>query len=103
MKVKIQQRSVYHKYAEVEIEIDEDEYEHWKLDNGKYASIQDFLIENEDLYTDKIDDKMSKAPYEFGFGTDSDANLHNNSSMNESDSDSEWRYEVVGKKYGGHL
>ena len=103
MKVKIQQRSVYHKYAEVEREIDEDEYEHWKLDNGKYASIQDFLIENEDLYTDKIDDKMSKAPYEFGFGTDSDANLHNNSSMNESDSDSEWRYEVVGKKYGGHL
>ena len=103
MKVKIQQRSVYHKYAEVEIDIDNDVYDHWKLDNGKYASIQDFLIENEDLYTDKIDDKMSKAPYEFGFGTDSDANLHNNSSMNESDSDSEWRYEVVGKKYGGHL
>ena len=95
MKVKIQQRSVYHKFAEVEIEIDENDYDHWKLDNGKYASIQDFLIENEDLYIDKIDDKMSKASYEYGFGTDSD--------MNESDQESEWRYEIVGKKYGGHL
>ena len=103
MKVKIQNRSVYHKFAEVEIEIVEDDFDHGKLDNGKYASIQDFLIENEDLYIDKIDDKMSKASYEFGFGTDSDANSHNNSSMNESDQESEWRYEVVGKKYGGHL
>ena len=103
MKVKIQQRSVYHKFAEVEIDIDNDLYDHWKLDNGKYASIQDFLIENEDLYIDKIDDKMSKASYEYGFGTDSDANSYNNSSMNKSDQESEWRYEVVGKKYGGHL
>tara|TARA_R100000655_G_C2973604_1_gene190728 strand:- start:714 stop:1025 length:312 start_codon:yes stop_codon:yes gene_type:complete len=103
MKVKIQNRSVYHKFAEVEVEIDEDDFDHWKLDNGKYASIQDFLIENEDLYIDKIDDKMSKASYEFGFGTDSDANSHNNSSMNESDQESEWRYEIVGKNYGGHL
>ena len=103
MKVKIQQRSVYHKYAEVEIEIDEDEYEHWKLDNGKYVNFEDFLIENEHLYVDKIDDAISKAPYEFGFGTDSDANLHNNSSMNESDQESEWRYQVDELKLGGHL
>ena len=101
MKVKIQQRSVYHKFAEVEIEIDKDDFDHWKLDNGKYASIQDFLIENEDLYIDKIDDKMSKASYEFGFGTDSDANCHNNSSMNESDQESEWRFKC--EKIGGHL
>ncbi len=67
MKVKIQQRSVYHKFAEVEIEIDADAYDHWKLDNGKHSTIQDFLIENEDLYSDKIDDKMSKASYEFVF------------------------------------
>jgi hypothetical protein len=101
MKVKIQQRSVYHKFAEVEIEIDDDAYDHWKLDNGKYATIQDFLIENEDLYSDKIDDKMSKASYEFGFGTDSDANSHYNSFMNEPESESEWRYEINGE--GGHL
>jgi len=101
MKVKIQQRSVYHKFAEVEIEIDDDAYDHWKLDNGKYASIQNFLIENEDLYSDKIDEEMSKASYEFGFGTDSDANSHYNSYMNESESESEWRYQLNDE--GGHL
>lgn len=97
MKVKIQNRIVYHKFAEVEIDIDNDTFEHWKLDNGKYASIQDFLIENEELYIDKIDDKISKSEYEFGFGTGSDANSHYNSCMNES----EWRYET--EKEGGHL
>ena len=101
MKVRIQNRSVYHKFAEVEIEIDNDDFEHWKLDNGKYASIQDFLIENEDLYIDKIDDKISKSEYEFGFGTGSDANSHYNSCMNEPESESEWRYET--EKEGGHL
>ena len=95
MKVKIQKRVVYHKIAEVEIEIDEDDFDHWKLDNGKYASIQDFLIENEDLYIDKIDDKMSKASYEFGFGL--------GYGMEDRSEESEERYEVVGKKYGGHL
>lgn len=102
MKVKIQQRSVYHKFAEVEIEIDNDAYDHWKLDNGKYASIQDFLIENEDLYSDEIDEAMSKASYEFGFGTDHDANSHYNSCMNEPESESEWRYELSDGE-GGHL
>lgn len=97
MKVKIQQRSVYHKYAEVEIDIDNDVYDHWKLDNGKYASIQDFLIENEDLYTDKIDDKMSKASYEFGTG------LYDFEGMEDAESDSEWRYQVDELKLGGHL
>ena len=101
MKVKIQNRIVYHKFAEVEIDIDNDTFEHWKLDNGKYASIQDFLIENEELYIDKIDDKISKSEYEFGFGTGSDANSHYNSCMNESESESEWRYET--EKEGGHL
>jgi hypothetical protein len=97
MKVKIQQRSVYHKYAEVEIDIDENDYDHWKLDNGKYASIQDFLIENDDLYIDKIDDKMSKASYEYGMG------VNDYEGMEEFDVSCERRYEIVGKKYGGHL
>ena len=101
MKVKIQNRIVYHKFAEIEIDIDTDTFEHWKLDNGKYARIQDFLIENEDLYIDKIDDKISKSEYEFGFGTSSDANSHYSSCMNESESESEWRYET--EKEGGHL
>ncbi len=105
MKIKIQQRSIYHKFAEVEIEIDNDAYEHWKKDI-KYPSIQDFLIENEDLYIDKIDEAMSNASYEFGFGTDSDANSHYNSCMNEPESESEWRYEIEKDdcfNEGGHL
>tara|TARA_R110000751_G_scaffold63471_4_gene130957 strand:- start:239 stop:547 length:309 start_codon:yes stop_codon:yes gene_type:complete len=102
MKVKIQNRSVYHKFAEVEIEIDNDDFEHWKLDNGKYANLQDYLLENEDLYSDKINEEMCKASYEFGFGTDSDANSHYNSCMNEPESESEWRYENE-RGEGGHL
>ena len=50
---------------------------------------------------DKIDEEMSKASYEFGFGTDSDANSHYNSYMNESESESEWRYQLNDE--GGHL
>ena len=103
MKVRIQQRSIYHKFAEVEIYVDPVAYEHWKLDNGKYASLEEFLNENEDLYVDKIDKAMSDATYEFGFGTDSDANSHYNSCMDEPDSESEWRYECDELKTGGHL
>jgi len=85
MKVKIQQRSVYHKFAEVEIEIPDD----WNNKDG---------IEN---YYDKVDEALSKAPYHYGFGTDSDANDHHNSCMVDTDQESEWRYEVEGE--GGHL
>ena len=46
MKVKIIQRSVYHKIAEVEIEIPE------LLD--KESEIQQYLLNNEDLYVNKI-------------------------------------------------
>ena len=95
MKVKIQQRSVYHKFAEVEIEIPN------LIDEE--SEVHQYLIDHEHLYIDKMDDAISKASYEYGFGTDSDANSHNNSSMNESDQESEWRYEIVDKNYGGHL
>ena len=88
MKVKIQQRSVYHKFAEVEIEIP---------NNIKTEDLTDYLWDNEHLYVDKIDDAISKASYVFGFGIDLD------SDMNEFDQESEWRYEIVDKNYGGHL
>ena len=88
MKVKIMQRSVYHKYAEVEVEVP---------DTIKEEDVLEYLNDNEDLYTDEIDEKISKAEYEFGFGLDNDAGL------DEKDSESEWRFEIVGKQYGGHL
>jgi len=107
MKVKIQQRSVYHKFAEVEIEIDKKDFEEYIKFNTsqgkKWHDIQDYLLENENLYVDKIDDAMSKASFEYGFGTSDDANDHNKSDMNESDQESEWRFECDELKIGGHL
>jgi len=88
MKVKIMQRSVYHKYAEVEIEIPN------LIDEE--SEVHQYLIDNEDLYTGKIDDKIHEAEYEFGFGLDNDAGL------DEKDNESEWRFEY-GDRYGGHL
>jgi len=87
MKVKIMQRSVYHKYAEIEIEVPND---------IKDDDMQSWLLENEYLYTGKIDDKIHEAEYEFGFGLDNDAGL------DEKDNESEWRFEY-GDRYGGHL
>jgi len=98
MKVKIETRQVYHKYARVEIEVCKDD-----LDNGKWTTLQDYLIAKDDLYTDQIDKAISKAKYEYGFGTDSDANSHYNSAMNEPESESEWRYECEELNDGGHL
>ena len=97
MKVKIQTRQVYHKFAEVEIEIPSD----WKESDG--LELQDYLIARDDLYTDKIDKAISQAKYEYGFGTDFDANSHYNSAMNEPESESEWRYECDELHDGGHL
>ena len=97
MKVKIQTRQVYHKYAQVEIEIPSD----WKDSDG--LELQDYLIARDDLYTDKIDKARSEAKYEYGLGTDSDANSHYNSAMNEPESESEWRYECDELNDGGHL
>ena len=53
MKVKIMQRSVYHKYAEVEIEIPI-KYLHSPNDM-ECNDIHEWLTNNESLYIDKID------------------------------------------------
>ena len=81
------QRSVYHKYAEVEVEVP---------DGMECNDIHEYLLENENLYTDEIDKAISEAEYEYGSGVD------DYRGMNEPESDSEWRFEY-GDKYGGHL
>ena len=86
MKVKIMQRSVYHKYAEVEVDIP---------DNIKLEDVQQYLVTKEDLYVDKMDYRISHARYKFGFGL--------GDGMDEMDNTSEWRYEVTDQNYGGHL
>lgn len=87
MKVKIMQRSVYHKYAEVEIEIPD-------LIDAESEAL-DYLQENEHLFIDKIDKAMSEANFEYGNGVD------DYTGMTDTNAESEWRYEVNGK--GGHL
>mgnify|MGYP003650224564 FL=1 len=96
MKVIIQNRSVYHKYAEVEVSIDKDDYEDYKI-NNKYGNIQDYLLEKEHLYSDEIDEAISKAEYNFGNG------VNEHDGMVEKESDSEWRYECKELQVGGHF
>ena len=88
MKVKIQQISVYHKFAEVEVEVP---------NNLTEEQVLEYLWENEDIYVDKIDKAMSEANFEYGNGVD-DYN-----GMNEPESESEWRFECDELKIGGHL
>ena len=97
MKVKIQQRSVYHKFAEIEIEIPDNWNEHKGYKNYYDDHIGDYLMDNEHLWVDKIDHKINESEFVFGLGLDNDAG------MDEKDSESEWRYEIVGTNYGGHL
>lgn len=90
--VVISNRSVYHKYAEVTIEIPND---------IKEDDIPQWLYDNESEYTDTLDKSLSEAKYEFGFGIDG--------GMDEVESESETRYDVVDPEvkgrftFGGHL
>lgn len=80
------QRSVYHKYAEVEIDIPDMECN----------DIHEYILENENLYIDKIDKAISEANFEYGSG------VNDYTGMDEPLAESEWRFEY-GNKYGGHL
>ena len=59
MKVKIMQRSVFYKYAEIEIKVPQD------------ADTEQFLLDNEEVWSHKIDNAMSKAKYKIGKGMQS--------------------------------
>ena len=89
MKVKIQQRSVYHKFTEIEIEVP----------NLECNDVHDWILENEDLWSEEMDETHARGKYVFGTG------LYDIEGMNDTESDSEWRFEVVDGKenYGGHL
>ena len=87
MIVKIIQRSVYHKYAEVEVEVP----------NGMECNdIHEYLTDNEDLYIDKMDKAISETNFEYGSGIDEYRGM-------DEDVDSEWRFECDELKFGGHL
>jgi hypothetical protein len=87
-KVVISTRAVYHKYAEVTIEVP--------------SSVQDEDIDtwitNNDNFSEELDQNLSDAPFECGFGLDGN--------MNDSDEVHETRFDVYDSKgeitYGGH-
>ena len=79
MKVKLQQRSVYHKFVELEVEVP---------DSVEFDNIQEWLINNDQLWSDQIDQAMFEAPIQFGNG------MVMYKGMNEVEADSEWRYET---------
>lgn len=88
MKVKVKQRAVYHKIAEVEIDIP---------DNIDLDDVSEYLLENEHLFVERLDNKMSVSDYEYGFGMGIDAD------WTDENFPSETRYEIEDKKFGGHL
>lgn len=83
-KVKITHRAVYHKIVEVEVFV------------PNTVEIDEYLINNEHLYVDQIDQQLSEAEYEFGFGMDDGC-------WTDQDQPSEWRYDCETDKIGGHL
>ena len=87
MKVKIMQRSVYHKYAEIEIEIPD-------LMDGE-TEVHEWLLNNEDKWNDKIQIALDEATLDFGNGMDT-------YDWTDKDMDSECMY--MGEDgIGGHL
>ena len=55
------------------------------------------MLDNEDLYVDKIDKAIGEANLEYGSG------VHDYGGMTDELAESEWRFDIVGKNYGGHL
>ena len=88
MKVKIQNRSVYHKFAEVEIEIPD-------LIDGT-TEVHEWLMENEHTYIYEMDEAINEAEYKFGSGEGE------YEGMDEKE-ESEWRFECKEIELGGHL
>tara|TARA_R110002020_G_scaffold25378_5_gene82718 strand:+ start:2909 stop:3181 length:273 start_codon:yes stop_codon:yes gene_type:complete len=84
--VKISSRTIYSKYCEIYIEIPKDLPE---------EKVSDWLFENENKWTDAIDNANGEATLDFGFGL--------GDGMDEKDSEHEMRFDIVGENYGGHI
>jgi len=61
MKAQITQKYVYHKVATIEVEIDKDKYEKYITDNKGLLFFDDYLLDNEELWVEKIDNAMDNA------------------------------------------
>ena len=96
MKVQISQRHVYHKVATIEIEVNKEDYEKYLIDNKGYHSLDDYLLEHEELWSEQIDNATDKSELEFGNG------CYENG-FNEEDSASEIRFDCKELQTGGQL
>jgi|TARA_R110000744_G_scaffold23682_1_gene59895 hypothetical protein len=88
MKVKIEQRSVYHKFVELEIDIP---------DSVDTDMIDEYLLSIEKDWINVIDDKINQAEFVHGTG------LYDHHGHEDSEVDDEWRYECKERKISGHL
>ena len=61
MKAQITQKYVYHKVATIEVEIDKDKYEKYITDNKGLLFFDDYLLDHEELWVEKIDNAMDNA------------------------------------------
>ena len=96
MKVKISQRYVYHRVGTIEVEIDRDKYAKYLTDNKGYHSLDDYLLEHEELWVEQIHEATDKAELDFGSG------CYRNG-FNQRRSVEELRYDCEELKMGGHL
>ena len=90
-KVTITERRVYHKVADIEIEVPDIIVRRKQVD--------EWLLENEDRWEQDLDDKFNDATIEYGLGLDNPLC----DGMKESMADRETRYDVINENYGGHL
>ncbi len=91
--VVVSQRQVFHKYAQIKVQIPDDLAE---------DKVDDWLMENEDKWVEKLNKKARRTRIEYGFGLDD--------GMVEQDQESETRYDVIVETpqntkqvFGGHL
>lgn len=86
MKIKVLQRNVFHKVAEIEIEIP---------DSVNEDMIDEYVNEHEELWVEQLEEQMRSTDYGYGFGMDTDHG------WTDKDHPCEYRYES--KNIGGHL
>jgi len=91
IKVRISTKQVYFKHAKTIVYVP---------NTVEKEDILNYLNENEDIYTEKIDKDLSDVCFEHGHGLDGYG-------MNDIYNDSEWRFDVLDEDensvFGGHL
>ena len=90
MKVRITSRVVYHKTAEVVVEVP---------DNVSKSEMDEYLTDHEHIYDEQLNTALQDAETEFGFGL--------GDGMVDEDAEVEHRYDILDDKgnptFGGHI